>query len=130
MSTPPSVDTTALLEAVRHGLVPLLLPAFHSFRDELIAEHAKDVGHDSVSPASGSAQGSGVSTPLQGTTSAQNGKSETSSKDAASSGLSTTKVTVDADLGIQKEDLWDLLTNPGRIPMWTRAPAQVRGAST
>lgn len=124
MTTSSSVETQALYEAVRSQLAPSLLPSFHAFREQLIQANAKDLGHeDGASPLATS----GASTPQ---TVAKNGVAaatapkETKAK-TGSSGLSTTKVEVEADLSIRKEDLWDLLTNQARIPMWTRAPAQV-----
>lgn len=130
MSTKSGVETQALHEAVRTQLAPSLLPHFHAYREQLIQENARDLGHDegTSSPASAS----GTSTPQAGT---QNGAVKTSATaasiketktSASKSSLSTTKVEVEADLSISKEDLWDLLTNQARIPMWTRAPAQVR----
>lgn len=129
MSTSSNVETQAMQEAVRTKLAPSLLPHFHSYREQLIQANAKDLGHDDNGTSSSAASGS--STPIS---SAQNGKESAGSviekKDSKSSnksggGLSTTKVEVEAELGIRKEDLWDLLTNQARIPMWTRAPAQV-----
>lgn len=128
MTTSTSVETQALYEAVRSQLAPSLLPHFHAFREQLIQANAKDLGHDeNASPST-----SGATTPQTG---AKNGTAATTTAAAtapnaqkaksASSGLSTTKVEVEADLSISREDLWDLLTNQARIPMWTRAPAQV-----
>ena len=129
MSSASNVETQAMFEAVRTNLAPSLLPHFHSYRDQLIQANAKDLGHDNDS----SAGVSGTSTPTTG--SKPNGSSgsaaaptpEKKETKAAgtSSGLSTTKVEVEAELSIRREDLWDLLTNQARIPMWTRAPAQV-----
>lgn len=126
MSTKSGVETQALHEAVRTQLAPSLLPHFHAYREQLVQENAKDLGHveGTASPISAS----GTSTPQ-----AQNGAAKISvpttsakeTKTSAKSTLSTTKVEVEADLSISKEDLWDLLTNQARIPMWTRAPAQV-----
>lgn len=139
MTTATSVETQALLEAVKQHLAPSLLPHFHRFRDELISSHAKDVGHDDgAAQSGGSAPGSGTGTPQTGGTQASassaaaastkstsaTGKSDGKAKESGS-GLSTTKVEVEADLSVRRDDLWDLLTNPGRIPMWTRAPAQM-----
>lgn len=135
LSSDSSVETQAMLEAVRSKLAPSLLPHFRKFRDELIAEHAKDVGHEGDVPA---ANDSGVSTPVHGASadnglrSEHKGSSVAAADDAAPQAsakpapkLSTAKAEVVADLSIRRDDLWDLLTNPGRIPMWSRAPAQV-----
>lgn len=126
MTTSSSVETQALYEAVRAHLAPSLLPVFHAFREQLIQANAKDLGHDeNASPST-----SGATTPQiglkNGTPAAASTTTPAAQKPkASSSGLSTTKVEVEADLSVRKEDLWDLLTNQARIPMWTRAPAQV-----
>lgn len=131
MSSSSSVETQALLEAVRSHLAPSLLPHFHQFRDELVASHARDLGHDSTASPSGgeSASASGVSTPVSKSAGAAISSAASSESKPAekkpTSALSTTNVTVEAELSIRRDDLWDLLTNPGRIPMWTRAPAQL-----
>lgn len=121
-----------MYEAVRAHLAPSLLPVFHAFREQLIQANAKDLGHeDNASPSTSGAttphnvKQNGTSTPATASTTVPTAqKSKTSS-----SGLSTTKVEVEADLSIRREDLWDLLTNQARIPMWTRAPAQVSDTS-
>lgn len=131
MTSATSVITQSMLEAVRSQLAPSLLPSFHKFRDELIASHAKDVGHEGSNEGTPTS-GSGVSTPKDTGVSQKSSTAASSStsttnvpKKEESSKLSTTKVEVESDLSIRSDDLWDLLTNPGRIPMWTRAPAQL-----
>ncbi|MCO5555748.1 hypothetical protein L7F22_009293 [Adiantum nelumboides] len=132
MTSSTTVATQSMLEAVRSHLVPSVLPFFHKFRDELIASHAKDLGHEGSNEGTPTG-GSGVSTPKDGstnqttsnTTTATSTSTSTAPKKEDSSKLSTTKVNVESDLSIRSDDLWDLLTNPGRIPMWTRAPAQL-----
>jgi len=123
MSTKSSAETNQLYDAVRKELAPSLRPVFHSFRQNLIDAHAKDLGHDSApstpgastpttNPASAGAAASGTSTPA------------TASKSAKSVSTSSSDVRVSSELAISISDLWDLLTNPSRIPMWTRSPAQ------
>ncbi|PWN32107.1 uncharacterized protein FA14DRAFT_162362 [Meira miltonrushii] len=131
MTSATSVATQSMLEAVRSHLAPSLLPYFHKFRDELVATHAKDVGHEGSNEGTPTG-GSGVSTPkdtsaaqTSSNTAATSTSTSSAPKKEESSKLSTTKVDVESDLSIRSDDLWDLLTNPGRIPMWTRAPAQL-----
>lgn len=123
MSTKSSAETNQLHDAVRKELAPSLRPVFHSFRQNLIEAHAKDLGHDSApstpgastpttNAASGSVAVSGTSTPAA------------ASKQAKSVSTSSSDVRVSSELAISISDLWDLLTNPSRIPMWTRSPAQ------
>jgi activator of HSP90 ATPase len=123
MSTNSSVETQAMYEAVRSQLVPSLLPHFHSYRSELIKANAKDLGHEDSTSTPVASSGATATQVASNTSSSE--KKETSTAKSGSSSLSTTKAEVEADLSISKEDLWDLLTNQARIPMWTRAPAQV-----
>ncbi|SPO30339.1 related to AHA1 - stress-regulated cochaperone [Ustilago trichophora] len=123
MSTKSSAETNQLYDAVRKELAPSLRPVFHSFRQNLIDAHAKDLGHDSPASTPGAA------TPTTNTTSAGAAASNTSAAAAASKpkptvSTSSSDVRVSSELAVSISDLWDLLTNPSRIPMWTRAPAQ------
>lgn len=123
MSTKSSAETNQLYDAVRKELAPSLRPVFHSFRQNLIDAHAKDLGHDSPASTPGAA------TPTTNTASAGATASNTSAPAAASKpkptvSTSSSDVRVSSELAVSTSDLWDLLTNPSRIPMWTRAPAQ------
>ncbi|SNX87591.1 related to AHA1 - stress-regulated cochaperone [Melanopsichium pennsylvanicum] len=124
MSAKSSAETNQLYDAVRKELAPSLRPIFHSFRQNLIDAHAKDLGHDS--PASNP----GASTPTTTVASGSMAASTTSATNAASKqskptvSTSSSDVRVSSELAVSISDLWDLLTNPSRIPMWTRAPAQ------
>ncbi|SPO47777.1 related to AHA1 - stress-regulated cochaperone [Moesziomyces antarcticus] len=127
MSTKSSAAANELYDAVRNQLAPSLRPTFHAFRQSLIDAHAKDLGHDSPSA-------SGAATPTTTTTTAAPAATSTTSAAtpaaapaaAAKSSVSTSSsdVRVSSELAVSISDLWDLLTNASRIPMWTRAPAQ------
>ncbi|SPO32696.1 related to AHA1 - stress-regulated cochaperone [Ustilago trichophora] len=123
MSTKSSAETNQLYDAVRKELAPSLRAVFHSFRQNLIDAHAKDLGHDSPASTPGAA------TPTTNTASAGAAASSTSGPAATSKAkptvsTSSSDVRVSSELAVSTSDLWDLLTNPSRIPMWTRAPAQ------
>ncbi|UZJ56654.1 hypothetical protein CBS101457_005974 [Exobasidium rhododendri] len=121
MTTKSSVETEAMHEAVRSKLAPLLLSPIHKFREQLIQANAKDLGHEDGKESPAASNGASTA-PSAAAASIPAEKKE--SKPKGGSTLSTTKVEVEADLSIRREDLWDLLTNQGKIPMWTRAPAQ------
>ena len=124
MSTKSTAETNQLYDAVRKELAPSLRPVFHSFRQNLIDAHAKDLGHDSPASTPGAA------TPTTTTASASASLGGASAPAAASKttgkavSTSSSDVRVSSELAVSISDLWDLLTNPSRIPMWTRAPAQ------
>lgn len=112
-------------KVVKKELVEKVLEVIAKFRPTLIETHAKDLGHDS-----------GTSTPT--TTPAPAAASSTSTSSAAAAVKSSASKTTSSNVTVSSEpvelesrnacsqgDLWDLLTNQARIPMWTRAPAQV-----
>ena len=102
---------------VRQKLAPSVEQVFHRFRAELIDTHAKDLGHDDDAPAP-----TKEAAPVSGGAKAV--PSSTSSSSTGAVSTSSTEVRVSSHLDISQADLWDLLTNPLRIPMWSKAPAQ------
>lgn len=131
MSTSSTAASQTLYDAVRKQLAPSLRPVFHAFRTELIEANAKDLGHESPATTSGAstpnpssqnpAAAAAAPTPSSGATS--NAAKSTGNKSSKVS-TSSSDVRVTSELAISTANLWDLLTNPARIPMWTRAPAQ------
>ena len=127
MSTKSSAETNQLYEAVRKELAPSLRPVFHSFRQNLIDAHAKDLGHDSPASTSGAATPTAAAAStgaVASSTAAPAAPAAAAAKAKPSVSTSSSDVRVSSELAISIADLWDLLTNPSRIPMWTRAPAQ------
>ena len=127
MSTKSSAETNQLYEAVRKELAPSLRPVFHSFRQNLIDAHAKDLGHDSPASTSGAATPTAAAASTgaaASSTAAPAAPAAAAAKAKPSVSTSSSDVRVSSELAISIADLWDLLTNPSRIPMWTRAPAQ------
>ncbi|KAK0560731.1 Co-chaperone [Tilletia horrida] len=118
---------------VQKQIVPQLLAQINGFRAALIETHAKDLGHDDA-PSAGS---SGAATPAAAAAPAAAGASAPAAAKAApqaasapapkavsSTSTSASDVRVSLDLPMARDDLWDLLTNPARIPMWSRSAAQ------
>ncbi|PWN48171.1 hypothetical protein IE53DRAFT_389653 [Violaceomyces palustris] len=127
MTSASSDATRSLYDAVRNQLAPSLRPVFHAFREVLIETHAKDLGHDTSPSVSGtSTPASAAPSAAAPATASAPSSSPAPSKPTSSSKIATssTDVRVTSQLAISTEDLWDLLTNPARIPMWTRAPAE------
>lgn len=108
-----------LYQVVRNTLCPTLEKVFHNFRSELIEAHAKDLGHDTSSDAkTATPSAPSAATSATATSAPSQPKTENVS-------TSTTELRTEAQLAISAADLWDLLTNPARIPMWSKAPAQL-----
>ncbi|KAJ9475377.1 Hsp90 co-chaperone AHA1 [Pseudozyma hubeiensis] len=129
MSTKASAETSQLYDAVRKELAPSLRPVFHAFRQNLIDAHAKDLGHDSPASTPGAATPTTTTTTstsasAASTTPSSSAAAPASKQSKATVSTSSSDVRVSSELAISTSDLWDLLTNPSRIPMWTRAPAQ------
>ncbi|CAD6900978.1 unnamed protein product [Tilletia controversa] len=132
-----SSGPSAARELVQKQVVPALLAHFNSFRTTLIEKHAKDLGHADASSSSGTTTPSSTSTsttapPATSSSSAaaSSGKPATTTKaaptikSASSVSTSASDVRVSLDLPMARDDLWDLLTNPARIPMWSRSAAE------
>jgi len=134
MTSANSSTSTPIYNLVRKQLAPSLLPHFHSFRSTLIETHAADLGH--ASPAGGSGTSTPAPLPASSTSTTAAPKSTPapsasvptpaeSEKKTKGISTATKDVVVEATLAIEAKDLWDLLTNPAKIPMWSRAPAEV-----
>lgn len=114
-------------KAVKKDLAEKLLPAFKDFRATLVDKHARDLGHEDQQ----SGPNSGASTPAAApaaAAAAPAAKAEQSKPKAAAASSSAVSTSTDvvelsAAQACSQSDLWDLLTNPARIPMWTRSPA-------
>ncbi|KAK0556621.1 Co-chaperone [Tilletia horrida] len=118
---------SAVKELVKTELVPQLIAQLAGFRNALIEKHAKDLGHDDAT-ASGAATPTSTSSSAPAAAPPSSGATKSAST-TASATTSTTKasasdVRVSLDLPMAQDDLWDLLTNPARIPMWTRSRAE------
>lgn len=115
LSSESSNKAHELYQSVRNTLAPELEKVFHRFRTELIETHAKDLGHED-----GPAQPQEASKPAAAPAAAPAPANPKETKVTTS----TSEVRVASHLAVSEQDLWDLLTNPARIPMWTKAPAQ------
>ncbi|KDN53301.1 hypothetical protein K437DRAFT_242350 [Tilletiaria anomala UBC 951] len=123
-------DGQTFLDGVRRQLIPLLLKTLHRFRKDLIQQHASDLGHDglgTVTPAASSGQSDvpvperSDSDPTQNTRHPSDPKKTSNANPIRSS---SRVIRQSAHLAISRTDLWALLTDPDRIPLWTKAPAK------
>lgn len=129
LSSEASPATGNLLAIAKKLLPPALEAKFTAFAIALVDTHGKDL------QVSGSAEPSRSGTPAQAPGVAPTASSSSSAPQASAGpkvvkqekkALGTATVKVEASFMASADDLFQLLTDESRIPMWTRAPAQVR----
>lgn len=100
----------------------------NGFRPALLAAH----GNNSPTADGASPSASGASTPAAyapappAKEAAEKPKTAAVSEKKGGYAGSTSKVEVTAQLQASAEDIWGLLTDEKRIPMWSRSDAKVR----
>ena len=123
MSTASSPPVDAVLKLARSRLPAVLEAKFTQFAAAIIDVHGKDLTVSTEPSRSGTpANASTPPVPAAAATSTPPARAAPAVK---SESLNTTRVSVNATFMAAADDLFDLLTNEKRIPMWTRAPAQV-----
>lgn len=126
LTSTESPESKALLQYIKKAYTDLLKEKFNAFRPALIAAHGQPT---SEAP-------SGTSTPNPATSSSYapappaKSESETKADKPVASGSSskvnnTATVEVKATLQASADDIWGLLTDEKRIPMWSRSAAKV-----
>ena len=116
-----------LVKFVKKSLIPLISKRFDSLRPALLETHGQPGGE---TPTSGPTSGTSTPAPPQShyspapPTKASAPEKVEEKKQSTSMGK-TAVVEVKADLLASAEDLWSLLTDEARIPIWSRAGAQV-----
>lgn len=114
-----------LIPYLKKALVPALEEKLNSFRPELLEAHGMFV--DSLA---GSVPASGATTPAR-STQAYSPAPPGETRQKAPAPKKAEKVTATAsieasvDLRASAEDCWSLLTDPARVPMWSRSPAKI-----
>ncbi|CDR47918.1 RHTO0S15e03642g1_1 [Rhodotorula toruloides] len=128
LSSGSGSEADAFLQTARKALANKLRPLFQQFPKDMIATHGKDLLDD----ANASPSGSGASTPATSSTPAPPSAPSVSSasstaKTPTAKGLSlnTSTVRVSGEFQCDAETLFDFLTNPQKIPAWSRNPAQM-----
>jgi hypothetical protein len=123
-----------VLSYARRAFPPVLTDKLNSFRTELLAAHGS-VAAEAAAAAGISPSASGTSTP----TSAAGGSSSSAPAPAPAKAATpapapkeekkkvggTAVVQAEANLQASADDIWGLLTDQNRIPMWSRSPAKV-----
>ena len=121
MSTASSPPVDAVLKLARSRLPAVLEAKFTQFAAAIIDVHGKDLTV-STEPSRSGTPANAPTPPVPATASVPPARAAPAVK---SESLNTTRVSVNATFMAAADDLFDLLTNEKRIPMWTRAPAQV-----
>lgn len=123
MPSSESSPTASKIFALAKSLLPPALEAkFSAFPTALVETHGKDL------QVAGSTEPSRSGTPAQNSSSAPAAASSVSGPKVVKQDkkpLSTAKVTVEASFMATADDLFEMLTDEKKIPMWTRASAQV-----
>ncbi|KAK8864309.1 hypothetical protein IAR55_001556 [Kwoniella newhampshirensis] len=121
-SSGPSSD---LLSYLRSSIPPVLKEKFNSFRPALIEAHGRP------SDASPSASGASTPTPAASSSShtpappAKAPEADKKKEESTTKVGKTVTVEVKADLQASADDLWGLLTDEKKIPMWSRSAAKL-----
>lgn len=116
MTSASTPENMAVYDVVRKSLGPALQRILKRFRPALIDTHARDLGHDDSAPTKSAPQSApAAAAPAAAPAAASSGKVSTSAAD----------IHVSAQLAVSAQDLWELLTNSARIPMWSKSPAQL-----
>lgn len=89
---------------------------------DMVATHGNVLLKDAPAPATAPPTGSSTQKPAAPAATA----AAASSKTETGKAVNTTSVRVEAPFKIAAADLFELLTDPSKVPMWTRNPAQVR----
>ncbi|KAG8935374.1 hypothetical protein FRC03_005264 [Tulasnella sp. 419] len=117
-TSPSNASVIALYDLVRKQF-PLLLEAkFSQFPIDLLETHGKDL------KVEGSPAPSGSTTPAVPAKSAVSAPSTTGPVTKSTSTLNLSTITVSTNFMASADDLFELLTDDGKITSWTRAPAK------
>ncbi|TDL24729.1 hypothetical protein BD410DRAFT_785430 [Rickenella mellea] len=122
----PAVD--AVFHMAKSGFPIALEEKFEEFASAIIETHGKDLTVSSEpsrvgTPAPASAQ-TASSAAVAGATAQLSATNEPKAVKSEAKKINTSTVTVEATFAASADDLYGLLTDEQRIPMWTRAPAQ------
>ncbi|EIW70718.1 hypothetical protein TREMEDRAFT_38360 [Tremella mesenterica DSM 1558] len=126
LTSPDTPEAQAYFAIIRKSLPPILSEKFNALRPALLAEHGA-----ALSEAAAAASGSGTSTPDPTSTTytpappAKDDIPKPKAEKKEGGVGATATVEVKADLRASADDLWSLLTDEKKIPMWSRGPAKM-----
>jgi activator of HSP90 ATPase len=118
LTSQSSPETTALLVLAKDKLPTALETKFAEFPVVLVDTHGKDIIVGSNEPSRTSSPAPPASAPAS-----SGGRAK--KVVAPSQKINTSVVNVEATFQASGDDLFSLLTDEKRIPMWSRAPAKV-----
>ncbi|KAK6910217.1 chaperone activator [Kwoniella mangroviensis CBS 8886] len=119
-----SGPSSELLSHIKSSFPPVLTSKLNTFRAELLAAYGNPSADDSPAP-------SGTSTPQPGSSSyspappAKPVEAEKKVEETKKDVGKTVTVEQKADLQASAEDLWGLLTDENKVPMWSRSAAKI-----
>lgn len=130
LTTESSPEVDAVFVLAKSRLPTALETKFAAFPSAIIDSHGKDLTVSADPSRSGTPAPAGAASVVPTVSSASASSSNTPSvksqgaRSTKSKALNTTTVVVEASFQASADDLFGLLTDEKRIPMWTRAPAK------
>lgn len=124
MSTASSPPVDLVLKLAKSRLPAALEAKFTQFAAAIVDTHGKDLTV-STEPSRSGTPANASTPPVPAAASVLSAKAAPAVQPVKNESLNTTRVSVKATFMAAADDLFDVLTNEKRIPMWTRAPAQV-----
>jgi len=121
LTTDPSPEVNALFALARSRLPKIIETKLSSLPGAIIDTHGKDLTV-SADPSRSGTPAPGTSTPAPVASSFAS--TPAVKPQAREKNVNSATVVVEADFQASAEDLFGLLTDAKRIPMWTRAPAE------
>ncbi|GAA5989191.1 hypothetical protein JCM10908_001201 [Rhodotorula pacifica] len=130
-------EADAFVRTAKKALANKLRPIFQQFPKDMIAVHGKDLLDDGTPTDSGAstpvsssapapasaAPSSTAASPSSASAAAAAAKAATAPAKSAAQNTATVRAT--GEFQCAADDLFDFLTNPQKIPMWSRNPAQM-----
>ncbi|POY70186.1 hypothetical protein BMF94_6769 [Rhodotorula taiwanensis] len=124
-------EADAFARAAKKAVGNKLRPIFQQFPKDMIAVHGKDLLDDSTPTDSGASTPVSASAPAPAVPSgatapaASSTNAKSTSAFSATTKQSTATVRATGEFQCSADDLFDFLTNPQKIPMWSRNLAQM-----
>jgi activator of HSP90 ATPase len=123
-------EADSFLRTAKKALANKLRPIFQQFPKDMIAVHGKDLLDDSTPTDSGASTPVSSSTPASASASTATSSTTTAAVKSATAPAkpapqNTATVRATGEFQCSADDLFDFLTNPQKIPMWSRNPAQM-----
>lgn len=130
LTTDSSSDASKILALAKKSFPDVLSSKFNELRPALIQAHGVPDGPSGANSGT-STPGAGASTPSYAPAPpakapAQSASTSREEKKASGAVVTGKAVEVEAELQASADDLWSLLTEESKIPMWSRSAAQIK----